>query len=78
MKALQELQVKSPLRECGLVKSEIRRLSKEGGLLPGTSRLCMSGHRIPTGCEITAEKLQKTEAAEDFLFALGFMISVCG
>ena len=56
MKALQELQVKSPLRECGLVKSEIRRLST----------------RIPTGCEITAEKLQKTEAAEDFLFALGF------
>ena len=28
--------------------------------------------RIPTGCEITAEKLQKTEAAEDFLFSLGF------
>ena len=73
MKALQELQVKSPLRECGLVKSEIRRLSKEGGLFTWDkpSYACLAT-RIPTGCEITAEKLQKTEAAEDFLFALGF------
>ena len=73
MKALQELQVKSPLRECGLVKSEIRRLSKEGGLFTWdkTSYACLAT-RIPTGCEITAEKLQKTEAAENFLFSLGF------
>ena len=73
MKALQELQVKSPLRECGLVKSEIRRLSKEGGLFTWDkpSYACLAT-RIPTGCEITAEKLQKTEAAEDFLFSLGF------
>ena len=28
--------------------------------------------RIPTGEEITAEKLQKTEAAENCLFSLGF------
>ena len=73
MKALQELQVKSPLRECGLVKSEIRRLSKEGGLFTWDkpSYACLAT-RIPTGCEITAEKLQKTEAAENFLFSLGF------
>ena len=73
MKALQELQVKSPLRECGLVKSEIRRLSKEGGLFTWDkpSYACLAT-RIPTGCEITAEKLQKTEKAEDFLFSLGF------
>ena len=73
MKALQELQVKSPLRECGLVKSEIRRLSKEGGLFTWDkpSYACLAT-RIPTGCEITAEKLQKTEAAEDFLFSIGF------
>ena len=73
MKALQELQVKSPLRECGLVNSEIRRLSKEGGLFTWDkpSYACLAT-RIPTGCEITAEKLQKTEAAENFLFSLGF------
>ena len=73
MKALQELQVKSPLRECGLVKSEIRRLSKEGGLFTWDkpSYACLAT-RIPTGCEITAEKLQKTEKAEDVLFSLGF------
>ncbi len=73
MKALQELQVKAPLRECGLVKSEIRRLSKEGGLFTWDkpSYACLAT-RIPTGCEITAEKLQKTEAAENFLFSLGF------
>ena len=68
MKALQELQVKSPLRECGLVKSEIRRLSKEGGLFTWDK----PSYACPTGCEITAEKLQKTEKAEDFLFSLGF------
>lgn len=73
MKALQELQVKSPLRECGLVKAEIRRLSKEGGLFTWDkpSYACLAT-RIPIGCEITAEKLQKTEAAENFLFSLGF------
>ena len=57
MRALQELTVRSPLRECGLAKDVIRRLSKEAGLF--------------TGEAITAEKLQKTEAAEDYLFSLG-------
>lgn len=73
MKALQELKVRSPLRECGLVKSEIRRLSRKGGLFTWDkpSYACLAT-RIPTGCEITAEKLQKTEAAENFLFSLGF------
>lgn len=73
MKALQELQVKSPLRECGLVKSEIRRLSKKAGFLPGTSRhMHVWPPAFRPDARITAEKLQKTEAAEDFLFSLGF------
>lgn len=73
MKALQELQVRSPLRECGLVKSEIRRLSREGGLFTWDkpSYACLAT-RIPTGCEITAEKLKTTEEAENLLFSLGF------
>ena len=32
MRALRELSVRSPLRECGLTKAEIRRLSREAGL----------------------------------------------
>ena len=32
MRALRELEVRSPLRECGLTKAEVRRLSREAGL----------------------------------------------
>mgnify|MGYP000240739851 CR=1 FL=1 len=73
MKALQELQVKSPLRECGLVKSEIRRLSKEGGLFTWDkpAYACLAT-RIPTGEAITGEILARVEGAEDALFRLGY------
>lgn len=72
MRALRELSVLSPLRECGLTKDEIRRLSKEAGLFTWNkpAYACLAT-RIPTGECITAEKLQKTEQAEDFLFSLG-------
>ena len=73
MKALRELKVRSPLRECGLVKSEIRRLSKEAGLFTWDkpAYACLAT-RIRTGEEITEEKLGAVEASEDFLFSLGF------
>jgi len=73
MKALAELSVLSPLRECGLTKSEIRRLSKEAGLptWDKPAYACLAT-RIPTGEEITKEKLEATEAAENYLFSLGF------
>jgi len=73
MKALHELSVFSPLRECGLTKAEIRRLSKEAGLFTWDkpAYACLAT-RIPTGEKITSEKLEATEAAEDFLFSLGF------
>ena len=72
MKALRELAVLSPLRECGLTKAEIRRRSKEAGLFTWDkpAYACLAT-RIPTGEEITEEKLQKTEQAEAFLFSLG-------
>ena len=45
MQALRELQVRSPLRECGITKEQLRQLSKEAGLsrpmpawLPGCPR----------------------------------------
>lgn len=72
MRALQELSVRSPLRESGLTKDEIRRLSKEAGLFIWNkpAYACLAT-RIPTGEPIAAEKLQKTEQAEDYLFSLG-------
>jgi len=73
MRALRELSVYSPLRECGLTKDEIRRLSRQAGLFTWDkpAYACLAT-RIPTGEKITAEKLRNTEAAEDFLFSLGF------
>lgn len=72
MRALQELEVRSPLRECGLTKADIRRLSREAGLFTWDkpAYACLAT-RIPTGDVITAEKLQKTETAEEYLFSLG-------
>ena len=74
MRALAELSVRSPLRECGLTKGEIRRLSKEAGLFTWDkpAYACLAT-RIPTGETITKEKLLRTEAAEGFLSDLGFV-----
>lgn len=73
IQALQELQVQSPLRLCGLTKAEIRRLSKEAGLFTHDkpAYACLAT-RIPTGERITLDKLEKTEKAEHFLASLGF------
>ena len=73
MVALQELSVRSPLRECGLTKEEIRRLSKEASLFTHDkpAYACLAT-RIPTGTAITAEKLAVTERNEAFLQKLGF------
>ena len=73
MRALAELSVFSPLRECGLTKEQIRRLSREAGLFTWDkpAYACLAT-RISAGEEITAEGLTVTEAAEDYLFSLGF------
>ncbi|MBR3580074.1 MAG: ATP-dependent sacrificial sulfur transferase LarE, partial [Lachnospiraceae bacterium] len=73
MKALKELNVLSPLRMCGLTKAEIREKSKEAGLFTWDkpAYACLAT-RIPTGEEITKEKLEKIEQAEDFLLKEGF------
>ena len=72
MQALKELSVRSPLRECGLTKKEIRRLSKEAGLFTydKPAYACLAT-RIPTGDTITPEKLSRTEEAEGYLHSLG-------
>ena len=73
MRALRELSVRSPLRECGLHKDEIRRLSKEAGLFTWDkpAYACLAT-RIPTGEDITMQKLERTEKAESYLTSLGF------
>lgn len=73
MRAIRELEVRSPLRECGLTKDEIRRLSREAGLFTWDkpAYACLAT-RIPTGEVITREKLERTERAEAFLTKLGF------
>ena len=73
MKALEEMGVHSPLRDCGLSKADIRRLSKEAGLFTWDkpSYACLAT-RIPTGRAITQELLHRVEKAEDALFSLGF------
>lgn len=73
MKALAELGVRSPLREAGLSKPEIRRLSREAGLFTHNkpAYACLAT-RIPAGTPITPGLLEKTERAENALFSLGF------
>lgn len=73
MRALRELSVRSPLRECGLTKARIRELSREAGLFTWDkpAYACLAT-RIPTGMEITKENLARTEWAETRLAALGF------
>ncbi len=73
MKALAELEVKSPLRAAGLYKSEIRALSKEMNLPTADkpSMACLAT-RFVYGDLLTAEKLSRVEAAEDFLLNAGF------
>lgn len=73
MRALKELSVLSPLRECGLTKEHIRQLSRENGLFTWNkpAYACLAT-RIPTGEKITEDKLSATENAENYLFSLGF------
>lgn len=73
MRALGELCVRSPLRECGITKAEIRARSKEAGLFTWNkpAYACLAT-RVPTGRPIERELLQRVEGAESELFALGF------
>lgn len=73
MKALSELNVRSPLRECGITKEDVRRLSKEAGLFTWNkcAYACLAT-RIPAGRKITNKLLAKVEKCEDAIFELGF------
>jgi TIGR00268 family protein len=72
MRAIAELGVRSPLREAGLSKEDIRELSRRRGL-PTAEKpafACLAS-RIPYGERIDAAKLGRVEKAEDYLRGLG-------
>ena len=73
MRAVAELGVRSPLREAGLTKSDIRALSRELGLPTWNkpSAACLAS-RIPYGQRITEHALELVDAAESALRDLGF------
>jgi uncharacterized protein len=71
--AIQELGIRSPLKEALFTKKEIRESSKILGLATWDkpSFACLAS-RFPYGEEITPEGLKMVDEAEDFLFRLGF------
>lgn len=73
MKALAELEIKSPLRVAELSKNEIRTLSRQLNLPTADkpSMACLAS-RFVYGERLTEEKLAMVEEAEEFLRGLGF------
>ena len=73
LQAVRELGIRSPLRETGLTKAEIRELSRRMGLPTWNkpSFACLAS-RFPYGEEITVERLARVERAEQHLLNLGF------
>jgi uncharacterized protein len=74
--AAQEFGVRSPLKEAGLTKADIRALSQRFGLpvWDKPAAACLSS-RFPYGAQITPEKLAQVEGAEDLLWELGLRAS---
>lgn len=65
--------VASPLAKAGLLKDEIRILSREMGLSTWDKPpLACLASRIPYGSKITPEALNMVERAEEYLKSLGF------
>jgi len=71
--AAEELGVKSPLKEAGLVKDEIREISRWMGLPTWNkpSLACLSS-RFPYNTEIDRDSLKQIAQAEDYLRSKGF------
>ena len=68
LRAVEELSVRSPLLAAGIHKDEVRAIAGDYGLpvADKPSMACLSS-RIPTGLEVTDERLSRIEAAERVL-----------
>ncbi len=73
--ALEEEGVRSPLKEAGFRKEEIRVISKELGLITWDrpSNPCIAS-RVPIGSRITFETLQRIKNGEKILKKMGFKV----
>lgn len=73
MKACEESGVRSPLKEAGLTKEEIRSLSFKMKLptWDKPAAACLAS-RFPYGIAISKKKLHRVQKAEDYLYKLGF------
>jgi uncharacterized protein len=73
LRAVEELDVRSPLLAAGIRKDEVRAIADGYGLSVAEkpSMACLSS-RIPTGLEVTDERLSRIEAAERVLREWGF------
>lgn len=73
MRALAELGVLSPLRQCGITKAQLREYSRLAGLFTWDkpAYACLAT-RIPAGTPITEDALLRVEGAEAALFGMGF------
>ena len=73
LQAVQELGIRSPLRDCGFTKADIRALSRQLNLPTWNKQsfACLSS-RFVYGEEITPEKLHMVDCAEQQLLDLGF------
>lgn len=72
MRAASEHEVKSPLADCGLTKSEVRQLAADWGLpiWDKPASPCLAS-RVAYGLEVTPERLARIDRAEQFLRAQG-------
>lgn len=73
IRAVEELGIKSPLREAGFAKEEVRRLAKEYGISAADrpSAPCLAT-RFPYGEFLDRQKLARVEQGEQFLRSMGF------
>ena len=73
MRALRELGVRSPLRDCRLDKAAVRRMAKELGLpvWDKPAYACLAT-RVPTGQRLEKGLLRRIERAEELLMQMGF------
>jgi|WetSurMetagenome_2_1015567.scaffolds.fasta_scaffold00146_35 pyridinium-3,5-biscarboxylic acid mononucleotide sulfurtransferase len=70
--ARKELDIKSPLKDVGLTKQEIRDLSAAMHLeSSGKPAFACLASRFPYGTKITKARLKQVESAEEYLFSLG-------